>query len=183
MPAKTKSAAKDSSATIGFEVRLWLTADKLRNNMDAAEPSGASQAASGNPDGERGGANQYKHLVLGPILLKYISDTFKEHRAILVRSPKSLEWSGFLLGHASSHELIQFTDLASTGTKMPLTNWSDISSFEVAPPRKPIAAVFTRNNHPRLDCIHANLYQSRTLASLRDTLLPKLLSGELKMPN
>ena len=43
-----------STATIGFEAKLWLTADKLRNNMDAAE---------------------YKHVVLGLIFLKYISDT------------------------------------------------------------------------------------------------------------
>ena len=37
-----------------------------------------------------------------------------------------------------------------------------------------------------LDRIHSNLHQSRTLATLRDTLLPKLLSGELnvtKQPN
>jgi type I restriction enzyme M protein len=58
-----KSTKKDSSATIGFEAKLWLTADKLRNNMDAAE---------------------YKHVVLGLIFLKYISDTFEEHRAKLI---------------------------------------------------------------------------------------------------
>ncbi|MCX6878037.1 MAG: DUF559 domain-containing protein [Verrucomicrobia bacterium] len=65
MPAKRKESAKDpsSSATIGFEAKLWLAADKLRNNMDAAE---------------------YKHVVLGLIFLKYISDTFEEHRAKLV---------------------------------------------------------------------------------------------------
>jgi type I restriction enzyme S subunit len=97
---------------------------------------------------------------------------------ILVLAPKSPEWFGFLLGHASSDELIQFTDLASTGTKMPRTNWSDISSFKVALPPKPIAAAFTRNIQPMLHRIHANLHQSRTLATLRDTLLPKLLSGE-----
>lgn len=100
---------------------------------------------------------------------------------ILVLAPKSPEWFGFLLGHASSDELIQFTDLASTGTKMPRTNWSDISSFKVALPPKPIAAAFTRNIQPMLDRIHANLHQSRTLATLRDTLLPKLLSGELSV--
>ncbi len=63
--ARAKSPAKSaqSSATIGFEAKLWLTADKLRNNMDAAE---------------------YKHVVLGLIFLKYISDTFEEHRAKLV---------------------------------------------------------------------------------------------------
>jgi type I restriction enzyme S subunit len=96
---------------------------------------------------------------------------------ILVLAPKSPEWFGFLLGHASSDELIQYTDLASTGTKMPRTNWSDISSFKVALPPKPIAAAFTRTIQPMLDRIHSNLHQSRTIANLRDTLLPKLLSG------
>ncbi len=99
---------------------------------------------------------------------------------ILVLAPKSPEWFGFLLGHASSDELIQFTDLASTGTKMPRTNWGDISSFKVALPPKSIAAAFTHIIQPMLDRIHANLHQSRTLATLRDTLLPKLLTGELR---
>lgn len=44
-------------ATIGFEEKLWAAADKLRNNMDAAE---------------------YKHVVLGLIFLKYVSDSFME---------------------------------------------------------------------------------------------------------
>ena len=64
--ARKKSSAPSgtsSTATIGFEAKLWLTADKLRNNMDAAE---------------------YKHVVLGLIFLKYISDTFEEHRAKLL---------------------------------------------------------------------------------------------------
>jgi len=63
MLAKPKSPPKDSSANLGFEAKLWLAADKLRNNMDAAE---------------------YKHVVLGLIFLKYISDTFEEHRAKLL---------------------------------------------------------------------------------------------------
>ena len=61
--AKTQTRKNDSTANIGFEAKLWLTADKLRNNMDAAE---------------------YKHVVLGLIFLKYISDTFEEHRAKLL---------------------------------------------------------------------------------------------------
>lgn len=61
MAAKRKN--EKSSATIGFETKLWLAADKLRNNMDAAE---------------------YKHVVLGLIFLKYISDSFEELWAKLV---------------------------------------------------------------------------------------------------
>src|SRR4030088_2250194 len=65
MPPKAKktSAAADSSANLGFEAKLWLAADKLRNNLDAAE---------------------YKHVVLGLIFLKYISDAFEERHARLV---------------------------------------------------------------------------------------------------
>ena len=35
--SKPGSGTSQSSATIGFEAKLWLTADKLRNNMDAVE--------------------------------------------------------------------------------------------------------------------------------------------------
>ena len=61
--AKAPARKNDSAANLGFEAKLWLAADKLRNNMDAAE---------------------YKHVVLGLIFLKYISDTFEEHRAKLL---------------------------------------------------------------------------------------------------
>lgn len=70
--ARIKSSATqtDSSANIGFEAKLWLAADKLRNNMDAAE---------------------YKHVVLGLIFLKYISDSFEEHRTQLVAGKGDFE--------------------------------------------------------------------------------------------
>src|ERR1044071_573484 len=54
---------KTNGANLGFEATMWAAADKLRGNMDAAE---------------------YKHVVLGLIFLKYISDTFEEHHAKLV---------------------------------------------------------------------------------------------------
>ena len=50
-------AKNNNGANLGFEQKLWQSADKLRNNMDAAE---------------------YKHVVLGLIFLKYISDAFLE---------------------------------------------------------------------------------------------------------
>ena len=84
MAAKQKPSPKDSTANLGFEAKLWLTADKLRNNMDAGEYSRAErdrlpQAA------RRASANaRVNHVVLGLIFLKYISDTFEEHRAKLI---------------------------------------------------------------------------------------------------
>ena len=51
--AKTKEEQPEEP----LEKKLWKAADKLRKNMDAAE---------------------YKHVVLGLIFLKYISDAFEE---------------------------------------------------------------------------------------------------------
>ncbi len=53
----------NSGATTGYEAELWAMADALRGSMDAAE---------------------YKHVVLGLIFLKYISDAFEERHAIVL---------------------------------------------------------------------------------------------------
>jgi type I restriction enzyme M protein len=69
MAAKKKSA--DTAANLGFENKLFQLADKLRNNMDAAE---------------------YKHVVLGLIFLKYISDSFKEmHLRLLAEADQGAD--------------------------------------------------------------------------------------------
>src|SRR5262245_14013061 len=62
--AKQRSTAPtNDGATVGYEAELWQMADALRGSMDAAE---------------------YKHVVLGLIFLKYISDAFEEQHARLV---------------------------------------------------------------------------------------------------
>ena len=56
--AKTKETNNSEPRTESpFEKQLWKSADKLRKNIDAAE---------------------YKHVVLGLIFLKYISDAFED---------------------------------------------------------------------------------------------------------
>jgi type I restriction enzyme M protein len=59
---RTKTKADTSAATVGYEAQLWKMADALRGSMDAAE---------------------YKHVVLGLIFLKYISDAFEEQHTRL----------------------------------------------------------------------------------------------------
>jgi type I restriction enzyme S subunit len=100
---------------------------------------------------------------------------------ILVVRPKASEWFGFVLGHLSSVELVNHTNAASTGTKMPRANWNDIARFEVVLPPDSFAAEFTDLIRPMIDRIIANIHESRTMAELRDALLPKLLSGELRV--
>src|SRR5438876_11871597 len=59
---------KTNGANLGFEGKLWKAADKLRSNMDAAD---------------------YKHVVLGLLFLKYISDAFTEVHQQLGKDPTS----------------------------------------------------------------------------------------------
>ena len=60
--AKPNKTNNGTTANLGYEAQLWQMADALRNNMDAAE---------------------YKHVVLGLIFLKYISDAFEAKHAEL----------------------------------------------------------------------------------------------------
>ena len=61
-PARPDKGARPSGGPIGYEADLWRMADALRGSMDAAE---------------------YKHVALGLIFLKYVSDAFEEMRARL----------------------------------------------------------------------------------------------------
>lgn len=102
---------------------------------------------------------------------------------IVVVSSRQPAWFGFVLGHVSSVEFVEYTNAGSTGTKMPRTSWADMARYEVVLPPEQVAAAFTSLIRPQVERIVAGIHESRTLASLRDTLLPKLISGELRLPN
>ena len=73
MAKKRAKKSTTNGAAIGFEEKLWTAADKLRGSIDAAE---------------------YKHVVLGLLFLKYISDAFhgrREELESLSRDEKS-DW-------------------------------------------------------------------------------------------
>ena len=100
---------------------------------------------------------------------------------IVVVGPRGSQWFGFALGHASSIEFVEYTNAASTGTKMPRTSWNDMARYELVLPLEPVAAAFTGLVQPSVDRIIAGIRESRTLSALRDALLPKLISGELRV--
>ena len=101
----------NTGANLGFEDKLWMAADKLRGTMDSAE---------------------YKHVVLGLIFLKYISDSFLEKYEALQAEefadpedrdeyladnvfwvPTEARWS-FLQGKAKDPKIGQLIDEAMT---------------------------------------------------------------------
>ncbi|WP_269609276.1 type I restriction-modification system subunit M [Prochlorococcus marinus] len=74
---KKETSAKD------FKAVLWASADKLRSQMDAAE---------------------YKHLVLGLIFLKYISDTFIEQQNNVLKMVSDPDSDYYLGENSSDHQ-------------------------------------------------------------------------------
>tara|TARA_Y100000590_G_scaffold335537_1_gene381942 strand:+ start:123 stop:1682 length:1560 start_codon:yes stop_codon:yes gene_type:complete len=66
-----------------FKETLWKAADKLRNQMDAAE---------------------YKHIVLGLIFLKYISDSFEEQRGKIIKSLSNPDSDFYISDDPSDYE-------------------------------------------------------------------------------
>jgi len=227
----------NNGANVGYEAELWQMADALRGSMDAAE---------------------YKHVVLGLIFLKYISDAFEEQHAKLEAEkaqgadpedpdeyralnifwvPPEARWS-HLKAQAKQPTIGELVDDAMAGIerdnpslkgvlpkdyarpaldKQRLGQLIDLvsnirvgdsesrskdmlgriyeyflSQFAGAEgnvvfatqsilPGEVVIEKFAGVAKPMMVKIAANERESRTLAALRDTLLPKLLSGEIRI--
>ena len=97
---------------------------------------------------------------------------------LVARKPK---WSAFVLACVSSSAFVAHTSQTATGTKMPRTSWRAMRRYELCRPTDTIASEFQRIVSRMLRRIVGNIHESRTLAALRDTLLPQLISGELRV--
>jgi type I restriction enzyme S subunit len=102
---------------------------------------------------------------------------------IVVLRARIPRWHPFVLACVSSSRFVAYTSQTSTGTKMPRTSWKTMSTYELCRPTDALAAEFRSLVSPMLERLVANVHESRTLAALRDTLLPKLISGEIRVPD
>jgi len=100
---------------------------------------------------------------------------------ILVINSKNIALYGLVLSRLSSDDFVNYTEGTSSGTKMPRTNWTDIARYRIMIPPETIARKFTDSILPMIHTIQFNIHQSHNLATIRDALLPKLLSGEIRV--
>ena len=144
-----------------ISLREWTTGDGIASNKFAFEKG----------DILFGKLRPYFHKVgVAPVTGVCSTD-------IVVTKPRSVDWFGFVLGHMSSTEFIQYTDAGSTGTRMPRTNWKAMASYKLAIPPTVLARAFTTHLRPLLGRIGHNIRTSLLLANLRDTQLSVLLGG------
>ncbi|MCY1065609.1 restriction endonuclease subunit S [Nannocystis sp. RBIL2] len=118
----------------------------------------------------------YFHKV-APAFMDGVSST-----DILVIRPHHPDWRWFAFGHLFSDAMVAHASAAADGTKMPRANWKDLCHHLVAIPPRSRAAEYNAIVEPIYDKIALNVQQSRALTALRDLLLPKLISGQLRVP-
>jgi type I restriction enzyme S subunit len=99
---------------------------------------------------------------------------------IVVLKARMPKWSAFILAYVSSCGFVGYASRTSTGTKMPRTSWPTMSRYALCCPAAAVAEAFQQVVSPMLERIVTNVHESRTLVFLRNTLLPKLVSGELR---
>lgn len=91
-----------------------------------------------------------------------------------------LSFALFLLSEAST---IDFATQHSVGSTIPYAKWENsLASMPIVYPDKSVRSAFHSIVGPFLDLTKRRYFENRMLAELRDTLLPKLISGEIRVP-
>lgn len=135
---KKVSAEPEKSNARAFEAPLWAAADKLRGNMDAAE---------------------YKHVALGLIFLKYISDRFNERKAEAEADPESAfladerDWySAESVFWVPEHARWEYLKENATSTKPTIGELIDTAMLDIERENPTLKGVLTKNYaRPELD--------------------------------
>lgn len=98
---------------------------------------------------------------------------------ILVCQSKKITFYGIVLMHLFSNSLINYASRLSNGAKMPRINWKDLAKYPIILPPEQVAESYSISIQPLLECMKENTQQAKVLATLRDILLPRLISGQL----
>ncbi|WP_428480960.1 restriction endonuclease subunit S, partial [Saccharomonospora viridis] len=100
---------------------------------------------------------------------------------ILVVRPVSNYLRGWLLASLSSDDVVAHASAVGDGTRMPRAKWSDLARYDVPWVGDDRASSFN-DFVTSISCqVASTLAENRTLAQLRDTLLPKLMSGQIRV--
>ena len=100
---------------------------------------------------------------------------------IIVIRPQCDEVRGWLLAAASSDEVVGYASAIGDGTKMPRAKWQDIAKYKVPWPGQAPAAEFNELVEAIAEQVRAAVFETQALAQLRNTLLPGLMSGAIRV--
>ncbi len=100
-----------------------------------------------------------------------------------VLRPKNKEHLAFSLFLLNQDETINYANAHSSGTTMPYAVWDgSLAEMEIIIPDEKIIYKFNKLANPILKRIRDRIFEQITLSAIRDTLLPKLMSGKIRVP-
>lgn len=100
---------------------------------------------------------------------------------VLVLRAKWNKSQNYLLMHLSSDSCIKYAISQSDGTRMPRVNWDSLSKFSIIIPSDEILMQFQNITNVFIKRALANVIENQTLIKIRDTILPKLMTGKIKV--
>jgi len=166
--------AKDGKRYIALEDMPSKSIDLSRHQLGSAVNSSITAFRRG--DVLFGSMRPYFHKV-GLAFFDGITRT-----TTFVLRPRKDCFRHFALLHFFSDDVVAYSTTASVGTTIPYVKWDSLESYRIPIPPDSLLAAFEQAVSPLVQRISAQGEESHTLATLRDTLLPKLLSGELSVP-
>lgn len=98
---------------------------------------------------------------------------------VLCFTPSQPRYSAYLFSTLYADKFFAFMVAGSKGTKMPRGDKQQIMTYPVVLPSEEELAGFNTIASPLLEQIYSNRAENKRLSILRDTLLPKLMSGEI----
>ena len=98
---------------------------------------------------------------------------------VLCFTPSQPRYSAYLFSTLYADKFFAFMVAGSKGTKMPRGDKQQIMTYPVVLPSEEELAGFNTIASPLLEQIYSNSAENKRLSILRDTLLPKLMSGEI----
>lgn len=102
---------------------------------------------------------------------------------IIVLNSKEKNYYSYLLSVLTSDNFIEYCSATATGTRMPRTGWRQMSDFKIIKPTLEVSSNFNSVILPLYDKVLNHVNENTSLSTLRDVLLPKLLSGEIELPD
>lgn len=102
---------------------------------------------------------------------------------VLCFTPTQSQYAAYLFSTLYADKFFAFMVAGSKGTKMPRGDKQQIMSYPVALPSNEELGEFNDLALPILTQIHSNRSENKRLSAVRDSLLPKLMSGELDVSN
>lgn len=98
---------------------------------------------------------------------------------VLCFVPNKSEYSSFLYCALYSDKFFDYMVAGSKGTKMPRGDKQQIMMYPICIPSTEYVEQFSKIVAPMLETVYTNRLEANDLAILRDTLLPKLMNGEI----